>query len=80
MAALAAIHEPAARCLEFIIATVARSGAARLARFDQVDGEARVWRGSAEQLKDSKYRSGSFVVLLSSIALDAVEALRSLSP
>jgi integrase len=80
MAELAAIQTPAARCLEFVIATVARSGAARLARFDQIDLEARVWRVPAEQLKDSKHRSGVFVVPLSPIALAAVEAMRSRSP
>jgi integrase len=79
MAALAAIQTPAARCLEFVIATVARSGAARLARFDQIDVEARVWRVPAEQLKDGNHRSGVFVVPLSPLALAAVEAARSSS-
>jgi integrase len=79
MAALAEVRTPAARCLEFIILTASRSGAARLARFDQIDAEKRLWRIPAAQLKDSNHRSGDFVVPLSPAALAAVETMRTIN-
>jgi integrase len=77
MGALAEVRTPAARLIEFIILTASRSGAARLTRFDQIDVDKRLWRIPASQLKDSGYRSGDFVVPLSSAALAAVEAMRA---
>jgi integrase len=79
MAALDEVRTPAARLLEFIILTVSRSGAARLARFDQIDAEKRLWRVPAAQLKDSNHRSGELVVPLSSAALAAVEVMRKIN-
>jgi integrase len=79
MAALGKIRTSAAYCLQFIVLTASRSGAARLARFDQIDLEARLWRCPAEQMKDSNHRSGVFVVPLSPAAITAVEAMRELN-
>lgn len=41
----------AARCLEFIILTAARSGEARLAQWDEFDLENRVWTVPADRMK-----------------------------
>ncbi|MBW1802126.1 MAG: integrase arm-type DNA-binding domain-containing protein [Deltaproteobacteria bacterium] len=43
-----------ARCLEWIILTVARSGEARLATWDEIDMENRVWTIPAERMKTGK--------------------------
>jgi Arm DNA-binding domain len=45
-----------ALCLRFIIATAVRSGSARLAKWSDIDLEARVWRIPAHDLKDSEHR------------------------
>jgi hypothetical protein len=67
MAALRAIPTPDARLLEFVILTVSRAGAGRLARFDQIDVKSAVWRVPAAQMKDARFRKGeSFVVPLAS--------------
>jgi integrase len=79
MAMLAEIPTSAARCLQFIVLTASRSGAARLARFDQIDLKARVWRCPADQMKDSNHRSGIFLVPLSLAAIAAVEGMREMN-
>ena len=77
MPALSQYEEEAARLLEFIILTVARTGAARFARVDQIDFEQRVWRVSAAQLKDARHRKGGiFVVPLSQSALATARAMK----
>jgi integrase len=74
--ALRAIPSTDARLPEFIILTVSRAGAARLARFDQVDVRTAVWR--PEQLKDARSRKGRpFNVPLAPRALEIVEAMRA---
>ena len=86
MSVLRTIPSTDARLLEFIILTVSRAGAARLARFDQVSVhvDARtgvrtpVWR--PEQLKDARSRKGKpFLVPLAPRALEIVEAMRASS-
>ncbi len=78
MCALRAIPSTAARLLEFVILTVSRAGAARLARFDQIDVKSAVWRVPAAQLKDARFRKGEpFVVPLAPRALEIVEAMRA---
>ena len=86
MSVLRTIPSTDARLLEFIILTVSRAGAARLARFDQVGVhvDARtgvrtpVWR--PEQLKDARSRKGRpFLVPLAPRALEIVEAMRASS-
>ena len=72
MRAVEAIDAPAARCLRFIALTAARSGAARLARHDQIDRGARLWRCPPEQMKDSRHRTEPFIVPLSDAALAAI--------
>ena len=67
MNALRAIPSTDARLLEFVILTVSRAGAARLARFDQIDVQSAVWRVPAAQMKDARFRKGEpFVVPLAS--------------
>lgn len=62
--------------MEFIIATASRSGAARVAKYSDIDIEARVWRVPRSDLKDGRHRSDAFVVPLNDIAVAAVEATR----
>lgn len=70
MRALAAHAGASARLLEFIILTVARTGAARAARIDQIDFEQQIWRVPVSQLKDARHRKGGFfIVPLSAPAL-----------
>ncbi len=77
MNALRSIPSTDARLLEFVILTVSRAGAARLARFDQVDVKSAVWRVPAAQMKDGRFRKGEpFVVPLASRALEIVEGMR----
>jgi integrase len=77
MAELRAIATMDARLREFVILTVARAGAARAARFDQViDGS---WIVPPEQLKDWAHRAGAFRVPLSPRALAIVDERRALS-
>ena len=73
---VARIRSAPARCLEFIIATASRSGAARVAKYSDIDIEARVWRVPRSDLKDGRHRSDAFVVPLNDIAVAAVEAMR----
>jgi integrase len=74
---IAKIQTPSARCLEFIVATASRSGAARLSKFSDIDPEARVWRVPRSDLKDGRYRSDAFLVPLNAMAAAAVEAMRN---
>ena len=69
-------HEGAdARCLAFIILTVARAGAARQAKWRDIDLERGLWSVPIADLKDSKHRTTPFVVPLSSTAIDLIKAL-----
>jgi integrase len=79
MAALARFATPEARCLEFAISTIARSGAARLARFEDIDLAAALWRCPADGMKDSRHRAGVFIVPLNEVALAAVVAMRAIN-
>jgi integrase len=70
MQALGDYSEVSAKLLAFIILTVARTGAARFARIDQIDFEQKLWRVPVSQLKDARHRKGGFfVVPLSAPAL-----------
>ncbi|HEY1864304.1 MAG TPA: integrase family protein, partial [Roseiarcus sp.] len=64
-----------ARCLAFIILTVARAGAARYAKWKNIDLERRVWSVPIADLKDSKHRTAPFVVPLSSSVVELLKAL-----
>jgi integrase len=86
MKALRAIPSTDARLLEFVILTVSRAGAARLARFDQIGVHVDVQTGvrtpvwRPEQLKDARSRKGRpFNVPLAPRALEIVEAARASS-
>jgi integrase len=72
LAELESLEEPISRLMIFVLATASRCGAARLAKVRNIDFGTRVWRVPAEDLKDSKYRSGGLVVPLSGVALGAV--------
>ena len=75
MAELARHDGVDARCLAFIILTVSRVGAARLAKWRDIDLERRVWSVPIPDLKDSKHRTAPFVVPLSTAAVELLEAL-----
>jgi integrase len=76
LAEVAKIRTVPARCMEFVIATASRAGAARLAKFSDIDLEARVWRVPKADLKDGRYRTDAFVIPLNAQAMAAVEAMR----
>ena len=75
MAELARHDDIDARCLAFIILTVARAGAARLAKWRDIDLERGLWSVPIADLKDSKHRTAPFVVPLSAAAIDLIKAL-----
>lgn len=62
----------AARAVEFIALTVARSGEARYSTFAEVDVKARTWTVPAERMKAGK----EHIVPLTARALQIVEAMR----
>ncbi|SOC10186.1 integrase [Rhodobacter sp. JA431] len=64
----------AARCLEFLILTAARSGEARGARWAEIDLEARVWNVPAERMK----RGIAHRVPLCEPALSVLKTVRGL--
>jgi integrase len=89
MAELRAIPSMDARLLEFTILTVARAGAARAARFDQIVSDVcrfdqivdDVWIVPPDQLKDGRRRKGRPLrVPLSPRALAIVDEMRALHP
>ena len=65
----------AARAVEFITLTAARTGEARGAKFDEIDVDAKTWTVPAERMKASK----EHVVPLVDRALDIVEIMRQQS-
>jgi len=71
MKTLAAIETTAARCLEFTILTVSRSGEARGARWTEIDLEAGVWRVPGERMKEKKEHR----VPLSTATVDLLKCL-----
>lgn len=71
MKRLRAIDAAGARCLEFVILTVARSGEARGARWSEFDIETGVWRVPAERMKLKKEHR----VPLPQAAIDLLRAL-----
>ena len=60
-------------CIDFIVLTAARSGEARLARWDEIDMDAAVWTVPAERMK----RRITHRVPLSSSALDVLDRAKS---
>ncbi len=65
----------AARAVEFLMLTAARSGEARFATFDEIDFAARTWTVPAERMKAEK----EHVVPLTSRAMEVLEAMRQRS-
>ena len=76
MAELARHDDIDARCLALTILTVVRAGAARLAKWRDIDPDRRLWSVPIADLKDSKHRTSPFVVPLSATAIDLLKALR----
>jgi integrase len=64
--------EPVARLVQFILATVSRCGAARLAKRKHIDLKARTWTIPVEDLKDGAHRRSGLVVPLSDVALATI--------
>jgi integrase len=64
--------EPIARLFAFILATVSRCGAARLAKRKNIDPKARTWTIPVEDLKDSSHRREALIVPLSDVAIAAI--------
>jgi integrase len=75
MAELARNDDVDARCLAFAILTVARAGAARFAKWDDIDPKRRIWSVPIADLKDSKHRTAPFVIPLSETAIELIESL-----
>lgn len=65
----------AARAVEFLMLTAARSGEARFATFDEIDFEARTWTVPADRMKADK----EHVVPLTDRAVDILQAMRQRS-
>ena len=80
MAELARHGGVEARCLAFIILTVSRVGAARQAKWRDIDLERGLWSVPIPDLKDSKHRTAPFVVPLSTAAVELLEALPKHGP
>jgi integrase len=75
MAELARQDSIEARCLAFAILTVARAGAARQAKWRDIDLERRIWSVPIADLKDSEHRTAPFIVPLSPAAIELLETL-----
>jgi integrase len=72
LAALERNPEPIARLVQFILATVSRCGAARIAKRKHIDLKAKTWTIPAEDLKDSAHRREAFVIPLNDVSLTAI--------
>ncbi|WDD94645.1 integrase arm-type DNA-binding domain-containing protein [Burkholderia sp. FERM BP-3421] len=68
---LKAVDGIGARCLEFAILTVSRSGEARGARWPEIDFDSGVWRVPADRMKEKKEHR----VPLSTVAMELLRAL-----
>jgi integrase len=77
MARLRERSDIAARCLEFLVLTAARSGEARGARFTEIDRDAAVWVIPPERHKTGKKTRLAHRVPLSPRALAIVEEMRA---
>jgi integrase len=77
---LGRLPDVAAACLLLIVATVVRAGTARLARWADIDLEARVWTPPLTDLKDGRHHKRQFVIPLNDIAVRALNSMRGRSP
>ena len=77
---LGRLPDVAAACLLLIVATVVRAGTARLARWADIDLEARVWTPPLTDLKDGRHHKRQFVIPLNDVAVRALESMRGRSP
>jgi integrase len=75
MAELARHDGVEAQCLAFIILTAARAGAARMAKWRNIDLERGLWSVPIVDLKDSRNRTAPFIVPLSTAAIDLIKTL-----
>ncbi|MAL95624.1 MAG: integrase [Haliea sp.] len=76
MADMATRDTPSAYALRFAILTGARSGEARLATWDEIDLDARVWRLPADRMKEGQQHT----VPLSDAAIEILEAMPKDNP
>jgi hypothetical protein len=65
-------EEPIARLVRYILVTVSRCKAARLAKHKNIDLKEKTWTVPVDDLKDSEHRRQPFVVPLSDAALAAI--------
>ena len=72
VAELSHMDGPAAACMLFIVATGVRSKTARLAKWSDINLEARTWTPPFADLKE-KHHKRPFVVPLNDVAIDALE-------
>ena len=75
---LSRMDDIAAACTLFILATGVRAGTARLAKWSDIDLEARTWTPPFADLKE-KHHKRAFAVPLNDVAVDALKRVR-LSP
>jgi integrase len=75
IAELDALDGADAACALFIIATCVRAGSARLAKWENINLERRVWTVPRADLKDAAHRTLPFIVPLSDLAIRALEKL-----
>ena len=73
---LGRIDRAVASCVLLIVATGVRAGTARLAKWSDIDLEARVWTPPFADLKE-KHHKRAFAIPLNDVAVDALERLRS---
>jgi integrase len=70
------MDDVAAKCALLCVATGVRAGTARLAKWGNIDFEARTWTPPFADLKE-KHHKRPFIVPLNDVALDALERARS---
>ena len=73
---LGRMDDVAAACMLLIVATAVRAGTARLAKWSDIDLEARVWTPPLADLKE-KHHKRAFAVPLNNAAVDALKRARS---
>jgi integrase len=65
-------NEPIARLVQFILVTVSRCGAARLAKRRNIKLKEKMWTVPVDDLKDKEHRREAFIVPLSDAAIAAI--------
>jgi integrase len=76
VAELMHLDDVAAKCVLFIVATGARAGAARLAKWVDINLEASAWTPPLADLKDGRHHKRAFIAPLNEVALSVLERMR----